>query len=415
MLASLFTHRLERIDEMVRMFTSHRVSTSLASAILIAGASAQAQTFAPLHQFAGPDGANPYGSVAIDSQDIVYGTAGTGGRDDFGTLWSLTMRTPKTPKLSTLVTFNGNNGRLPLGGLQLDGSGNLYGTTYYGGKYDAGTVFVNHRDKGSQIVHAFKGGAKGDGLYAGVVLAGYSDGIHLVGATFYGGDLNIDSNNGCGTVYDIDLTARNKFSVLHTFIGTDGCNPASTPSTFGGRLYGTTVYGGPVSGSPYSLNFDGSGFATIPPVPYDYTGSLTADGSGNLWGTALAGGTTGAGTIFKIDAAGAIANAYNFTGGTDGLEPVGTLVFGLNGVLYGVTHGNAGWNDEGNAGGAPGGWGTVFAFDTNTNTLTTLHSFQQTDGANPASGVVVDVNGDLYGVTPYGGANDLGVIYQIVP
>src|ERR1035438_6945565 len=109
-------------------------------------------------------------------------------------------------------------------------------------------------------------------------------------------------------------------------------------------------------------------------------GGPIEDAAGNLYGTTTSGGTSGGsyGVIWKIDTTGTESVLYNFTNGTDGVYPYGSLVVDSSGNLYGTTF-------EGGS----GGYGTVFKLDT-TNTLTTLHAFSYSDGAYPVGGVFLD-------------------------
>jgi uncharacterized repeat protein (TIGR03803 family) len=136
---------------------------------------------------------------------------------------------------------------------------------------------------------------------------------------------------------------------------------------------------------------------------------------GNFYGTTEYGGTNtnsscpgGCGTIFEITPSGALTTLYDLCsqGGsscTDGYYPEGALVqaTSLDGNLYGTTYG-----------GGANGDGTVFKI-TPTGTLTTLHSFDGTDGANPYAGLVQDTNGKFYGTASSGGANGDGVIFSL--
>jgi uncharacterized repeat protein (TIGR03803 family) len=126
--------------------------------------------------------------------------------------------------------------------------------------------------------------------------------------------------------------------------------------------------------------------------------------NGALYGTSLFGGLSDNGTIFKLDRTGKVTVLYNFTGGTDGGVPDGTMIADTKGNLYGTT----------NNGGDPdcGGCGVVYRF--NKNGLKVLYSFTGgADGAFP-QGVVMDTAGNLYGGTYQGGgACDCGVIYKI--
>ncbi len=126
------------------------------------------------------------------------------------------------------------------------------------------------------------------------------------------------------------------------------------------------------------------------------------DASGNLYGTASAGGSSGAGSVFRITAAGKMRVLYSFKGGADGANPQASLKRGPNGGLYGTT----------SAGGAFGN-GTVFKV-TPEGVETVLYNFKGgADGADPQAGVFKDKEDNLYGTTFAGGASGAGTVFKV--
>jgi uncharacterized repeat protein (TIGR03803 family) len=207
------------------------------------------------------------------------------------------------------------------------------------------------------------------------------------------------------------------FTVLHNFTGgNDGGNPsAGLVRDKAGNLYGTTVYGNAGEcelGCGLVFEVDTSGTETVlygfqggTDGAYPYAG-LIRDAAGNLYGTTFNGGSSdNGGTVFKVDTSGTETVLHNFTGGTtDGCHPEGGLLRDKAGNLYGTTQ----------ACGASR-YGTVFKMDTS-GTETVLHSFAggTTDGAYPVyTSLLMDKNGNLYGVTEYGGASGEGVVYML--
>jgi uncharacterized repeat protein (TIGR03803 family) len=132
---------------------------------------------------------------------------------------------------------------------------------------------------------------------------------------------------------------------------------------------------------------------------------------GNFYGTTLGGGANGWGTVFKISPGGGpVKTLYSFcsqSGCTDGANPYAALVQATDGNLYGTTR-DGGANNQ----------GTVFRI-TPSGTLTTLYSFCSqsgcTDGTNTQAALVQGTDGNLYGTTYAGGANSLGTIFKITP
>jgi uncharacterized repeat protein (TIGR03803 family) len=191
----------------------------------------------------GADGGNPYSGVIMDSSKNLYGTAGHGGAASFGVVYKLN---PSTRQYTVLHSFQGgSDGQTPVGGLLLDSSGNLYGTTWAYGS-GGGTVFKMVAATGAEtVLHNFTGTSDGGNPYAGLVMD--STGA-LYGTTQLGG------NNLSGVIYKI--TTAGTLTVLYSFLdGSDGGGP-SAPVLVDpqGNLAGTTTYGGANgSGSIYRL------------------------------------------------------------------------------------------------------------------------------------------------------------------
>lgn len=192
------------------------------------------------------------------------------------------------------------------------------------------------------------------------------------------------------------------FSVLHTFTGTpDGAQPfQSSPLILNGALYGTTLYGGLYdNGTIFKL--DRTGKET---VLYNFTGgtdggvpdgTLITDNKGNLYGTTNNGGDPscgGCGVVYRLSKNG-LKVLYSFTDGADGAFPQG-VVMDSAGNLYGGTY----------IGGDPScGCGVVYKIDTGGN-QTVLHTFTGgTDGGSPNGFVSLDSAGNLYGAALIGG------------
>lgn len=208
-------------------------------------------------------------------------------------------------------------------------------------------------------------------------------------------------------------------TVLHQF----GATPADGGYSYGGLargvdgvLYGATWAGGTNGcGTVFRINPDGSGFAVLhsfawSPDGADPYGTLTQASDGALYGTTQFGGTNNNGSVFKISTNGtAYQDLYSFTNTPDGATPYGGLVQGGDGALYGTTA----WGGTNNA-------GTVFKINTDGSGYTVLHSFTNTsfdgpplDGGNPYTGLMLGMDGALYGVTSQGGTNLLGTVFRI--
>jgi uncharacterized repeat protein (TIGR03803 family) len=241
-------------------------------------------------------------------------------------------------------------------------------------------------------------GPDGNGPYAALVQGTDGD---FYGTTSEGGTGFID-----GTVFKI--TPSGMLTSLHSFSGSDGFNPMSAlVQATDGNFYGTTEAGGSSSACQFGC---GTVFKMTPSGKlktlhsfvltdgaYPYAGLIQGK-NGDLYGTASFGGAlNGSGTVFKITPTGTLTTLHSF-GGSDGANPIGPLMQASDGNFYGTTE----------AGGY--GFGTVFKV-TPGGVLTTLHKFDGSDGGYPTAGLVQATNGRLYGTTEYGKyRNDAHVI-----
>jgi len=382
---------------------SRVASASLALAVVlflsaVSNHSAQAQTFGLLYSFTnGTDGGYPYSTLIQDASGNLYGTTYYGGAYTYGTAFELSTG-PET----VLHSFgNGmGDGSSPFAGLVRDSSGNLYGTTYSGGASGYGTVFMLDTTGKETVLHSFAGGADGKApIYGSLVRDGSGN---LYGTTKLGGA------SGVGTVFKVTKTGKE--TVLYSFTnGLDGGYPfAGLVRDTSGNLYGTTYSGGASSvGTVFKVTKTGTetvlySFSGGADGEYPYAG-LVRDSLGNLYGTTSEGGASNVGTVFKVTPTGQETVLYSFAGGTDGANPFAGLVRDRKGNLYGTTE----------AGGASG-VGTVFKLSA-TGQETVLHTFTGAtmDGANPFGGLVRDAAGNLYGTTFVGGAFGHGAVYKI--
>jgi uncharacterized repeat protein (TIGR03803 family) len=348
-----------------------------------------------LHSFTGaPDGANPLGGVIRDSAGNLYGTTQSGGTANWGVVYKLDTAGHET----VLYSFTGgSDGAYPYAGVIRDSAGNLYGTTYVGGTIGWGVVYKVDTTGHETVLHSFGDGPGDDGEFprAGVILdpAG-----KLYGTTSSGGTGNY------GVVYKLDTTGN--FTALYSFTGfTDGNTPyAGVIRDSAGNLYGTTISGG-TTGAGVVYKVDATGHET---ALYSFEGGsdgaepyagVILDSAGNLYGTTYNGGTAGAGVVYKLDAAGQEAVLYSFSGGSDG-NPQSGVIRDASGNLYGTAAGEL----------SPG---VVYKLN-NAGEQTIFYSFPAgTDGGYPTAGVIRDPSGNLYGTTGSGGTAGEGVVYKL--
>jgi uncharacterized repeat protein (TIGR03803 family) len=370
---------------------------------------AQAQTFNVFHSFTGSsDGANPLNGLVIDGGNL-YGTGSYGGASNNGVVFKLNIAGVAT----VLHSFAGGaDGANPEGVLIKDKSGNLYGTTTAGGVSGTGTVFRVSAAGVERVLYSFAGGTDGAIPEAGLA---WDAAGNLYGTTTAGGA------NGNGTVFRLSPPKQKGTewteTVLYSFgLGSDGTVPVGGVAFDGaGNLYGTTSAGGTFGyGTIFQLVPSGSTWTET--ILHDFQNA--SDGAvpyagliykaGNFYGGATEGGTAGGGTIFELTPG---SSGWTFTvlysvpgWGISG--PFRDLMMDPSGNLYGTTH-----CDGNNSAGtvykltpAPGSW-----------TYTSLYVFTGgTDGLYSYSNLVFD-NGSIYGTTQEGGANGMGVVFQIAP
>src|ERR1022692_4324052 len=215
------------------------------------------------------------------------------------------------------------------------------------------------------------------------------------------------------------------FALLHTFNGADGEYPfAGLVQATNGYLYGTTYAGGANAFGVYEgtvLKMTAGGALTTiynfgtTAVGGDPWCGLVQATNGELYGTTSTGGVNGDGMVFRITPGGTLTTLHSFDG-TDGDGPTTGLIQSTDGNLYGTTL-------KGGACTGPGGCGTVFKM-TPGGKLTTLYSFCTQagciDGVSPYAGLVEGTDGNFYGTTTNGGANcfsggGCGTVFKITP
>jgi uncharacterized repeat protein (TIGR03803 family) len=320
------------------------------------------------------------------------------------------------------------DGQYPVAALVMDGAGNLYGTTWWGGIHDCsgltcGTVFELMPRQGGgwteKVLHSFGNGT--DGVYpsGGLVIDGSGN---LYGTAEYGGI------HGVGIVFQLSPNENGEWTerVLHSFgagNGNDGILPlASLIMDTAGNLYGTTSGGGiHEQGTVFELvaRADGSwaekvlhSFGMGNDGAYPYYNSLILDIAGNLYGTTLDGGIHGNGTAFELMPTGnehwSETVLHSFGKGTDASLPYAGLIMDRDGNLYGTS-----------ASGGTNGEGTVFELSPNEGggwTDKVLHNFGDgTDGSAPLGRLIFDGAGNLYGTTSGGGSDNDGAVFKLTP
>ena len=417
-----------------------------------------------LYRFTGgADGVHPNRGVILDRAGNLYGTtSGTpfgqsNGCKDCGTVFEISRETHAERTLHRF--YAGADGANPDAGLTFGRTGNLYGTTQFGGPNcgrwvatGCGTVFQIAAQGqtrcealcGTQFqitnrVHAetirWSSPPNGASMPTGGVImdaAGNLYGTTSTGSCGHG-------HYGCGIVFEIPAGARRAL-ILHTFAGgdKDGFPKRRLVMDARGNLYGMTWaidLRHPFFGIVFEIvagthvektlhRFSGGRDGGTP------EGDLILDKNGDLFGVTQFGGgfcnsgvgpgtdASGCGVVFEI-AAGTDKESilYRFKGGQDGIEPDG-LVMDSAGNLFGVT------SSGGECAVSRYGCGTVFEIAAGSHKKTTLYRFKGgRDGETPEGALVMDHAGDLFGTTSLGGKNcpagaeigpGCGTIFEII-
>jgi hypothetical protein len=305
-----------------------------------------------LYSFHGADGATPDAPLAIASDGTLYGTTFYGGTGCFNGCGNVfRLQPPPTACASflcpwtqtVLYQFTGKaDGSQPaFGPLSFDAAGNLYGTSTGNGTGTCGTVFELARN-GDQwtfnLLWGFTGYLDGCSPWSGVI---FDQANNLYGATTSGGA------NQAGTAFELVSYGRSwKLTPLHQFVRSSDGSRSFGNLTFdsAGDLFGTNEEGGPGDAggvfelSPYSGGWNFS-------VLHSFSGesgpqaALLMDSAGNLYGTSVEGGEYGWGNVFKMTPSGSgytYTDLYDFTGGSDGGQPLGQMAMDTSGNLYGT-------------------------------------------------------------------------------
>jgi len=359
------------------------------------------------------------GAIAVSSTETLRTIAAAAGRTQSAVASATYTFAPTESVLYFFGTGN-EDGVLPRGGLIQGSDGNFYGTTEFGGEGGEGAVFKITPAGVESVLYSFASGTNyaTDGFYPWAPLIQASDG-NFYGTTVYGGVHNQ------GTVFKI--TPLGVETALYSFSGgTDGSAPYAGVIQGGdGNFYGTTEAGG-VNNAGTVFKVTPAGVET-PLYSFGTNGSM--DGAqpyarliegrdGNFYGTTVAGGTTGSGTVFKITSAGVETVLHSFTwpasGSTDGAFPYAGLVEGSDGNFYGTTV--FGGSDTACFVGL-NGCGVVFKI-MSSGVETVLYIFSGSldggpDGAGPYAPLIQGSDGYFYGTTQSGGTTGSGTVFKV--
>ena len=273
-------------------------------------------TFTDIHDFgaSAADGYYPQSQLTKSSAGDLYGVTYYGGGAYDGTLYKVSS----AGVYSQLYTFDGNAGKAPYTSPILAADGKLYGTTRAGGSSGLDTGIVYKYDLTANTISVFSQFDGINGYYPNALTQGADKSFY--GTSQYGGFTNREAGftNGSGSAFKI--TTAGVISLLYSFYTHTGYNPyGRTVQGPDGQFYGTTYYGGYYdNGTIYKSDANGSmtilhHFNNNRPGYEGYypQAGLIVGTDGNLYGSTIAGGVYGNGTIFKVTTAGVLTVLYN--------------------------------------------------------------------------------------------------------
>jgi uncharacterized repeat protein (TIGR03803 family) len=317
--------------------------------------------------FDGPNGSLPYGAPIQGGSGALYGTTYYGGSYGYGIVYMLTppLNAGKNWTFTSLYNFSGPDGEHPASGLTEDASGNLYGTSVAGGTLGGGTAFelsppVEPGGSWTQTI-----------LYNFTTTEQVTSALLFLNGTLY------------GTTWD------------------DGAFSLSPPATVGDPWTETVL-------NPFNVPADGLNLGQ---------GLITGPGGG-LYSSSVQGGIHNNGVVFELSpptgGTGYWTESilHKFIG-TDGMTGYGGLAFDSAGNLHGFASG-------GGSTGCSLGCGTIFELKPSTVpggiwTSGPLYKFSGPDGYTPLGAPLIRPDGTIYGVTALGGAYNSGTVFQYVP
>ena len=408
-----------------------------------------------VYHFTGTDGSGPRAAPIQAADGKLYGTTSTGGASGKGTVYSVTL----AGTFTSLVSLDSSLGARPIAGVLEDSAnpGTFYGATADAGTANGGTLFkvvVSGSLVGTSVAHTF-GGDVADGAYPAAGLKRGPDGL-FYGTTRFGGSNNFgtvfrlnangtlttlhafNNSDGAfpigGVVFDsagnlygatanggasllgtvFRISAAGAFASLYSFSGSDGSFAASALLVGSdGNLYGTTATGGANNlGTIFKVTTP-AGTPTLTTLrslaiadgDFPYSAALVEGADGNLYGTTEGGGTNGVGVVFRISKTGTgFAVLHSFTDNPDGAYPDAALVLAADGNFYGTTYGGGANNT-----------GTLFRINPSNSAYAVLHSFSDSEGANPFAALIQATDGNFYGTTQNGGSNGSGTAFRFTP
>ena len=317
------------------------------------------QPMKTLDVFTGDNGAAATGALTFDAAGNLYGATEQGGANNLGTVYEIAKG---TTSIKTLVSFDGAGAAVPLTGVIVDGSGNLYGSAASSGPGSAGSYGAIYEI------------ARGTHAATNLVAFNTANGA-LATSLFFDGSQNIfgTASDGypsyAGTVFEFAKQSAGVYAPFTTV--------ATLPKANGGYPSGQGPSG------------------------------VTFDRLGNLFGVAGNGGASGVGTIFEIaKGSDSVTTVASFSSDnsifSNGYSPGGALTLDAAGNFFGVTRSGGAFDA-----------GTVFELAAGSTTIKAIYSFDGLVAGEPNSSLIIDAYGNIFGTTSKGG-NGGGTVFELL-
>ncbi|MEP6683170.1 MAG: choice-of-anchor tandem repeat GloVer-containing protein [Parafilimonas sp.] len=351
-------------------------------------------TYTKLKDFKQADGKHPYGSLIQAADGKLYGMANKGGSNNYGVIFSYD---PVTSAYTNLKEFDSKDGANPEGSLVQTADGILYGMTSFGGAGNHGVIFsFDPVTLAYTKLFAFNG-INGDFPEGSLMQATDNK---LYGMAYDGG------SNNYGVIFSFDPVTK-LYSKLKDFDRVNGGLPfGDLFQASDGKLYGMAGGGTTRLGVIFSFNPVNSLYTEL--RDFDNINGREPEGSfmqasdKKLYAVTTDGGVKDNGVIFSYDInTSAYVKLHDFATNSIGNSSYGSLITNQKTKLYGMTY----------DGGIYGN-GTIFSYDASTSVYNKLKAFDLTNGGKPTGRLLLANNGKLYGMTNYGGAKYVGVIFS---
>jgi uncharacterized repeat protein (TIGR03803 family) len=401
--------------------------------------------FTKLHDFASATGYLPLAEFVQAPNGVLYAAGSAGGANSAGVIFSWNI---SSPAYTDLVDLDNATGYSPFSRMTVGSNGLLYGTTSAGGPNDGGSIYsfntstnvyspvyymnsngfsdawggVIEDPTGTLVCMSSDGGTGSEGSLFKYVLStftatelvpfSFSNGSNPTGrlrkasnGLFYGVTSTGGTNSG-GILFSID-PATNAFTLLQHFGSATGTIPLGSLVESSGKLYGACSSGGTSDGGTlFEYTISTNTLAVKVDLSLTTAGTIPQNGlfrasNGKIYGSTSAAGLNGQGTFFEYTPGSTTVTKRKDFSVADGSQPLGDVMEASNGLLYGTTSANGSF-----------GKGTIFSFNTVTNTFTTLYHFNGFEGASPSGDLLQASNGKLYGVFKEEGLGSNGGIFS---